>query len=310
MSEAGAGIEGPRRGDAPPPVIVNFTPTGMIPTKAMTPHVPITPQEIIADVLEAVDIGITMVHLHAREAGSGRPTCHADVYREIIEGIRKFADDLVICVSLSGRTVTEFSSRAEPLALSGTAKPDMGSLTLSSVNFNQQASVNEPETIKALAGEMKQRGILPELEMFDLGMVNYARYLERKGLLSTPHYANLILGNIACAQVDLLHIGVMLKDLPADTRWSLGGIGSTQLVANSVAIACGGGVRVGLEDNIWFDPQRSRLARNADLIHHIHLLAEANGRTVMKPAALRQLLRLEPGRGRYGRGTGAPSAGR
>lgn len=282
-------------------VIVNFTPTGMIPTKAATAHVPITPAEIVEDVRQAAEIGITMVHLHARETDSGQSTYRRDVYGEIIEGIRKFSRDLVICVSLSGRTFSEFGQRAEPLSLTGEMKPDMGSLTLSSVNFNRQASINEPEMIQALALEMKRRGILPELEVFDLGMVNYARYLEQKGLLEAPHYANIILGNIACAQMDLLHVGVLLKDLPAGTLWSLGGIGDMQFTANSVAIACGGNVRVGLEDNIWYDSKRTKLARNSDLVRRIHVLAEANERSIMKPAKLRELLRLEPGHGRYGR---------
>lgn len=285
-------------------VIINFTPTGMIPNKDATAHVPISPGEIIDDVRQAVEIGITMVHLHARETGSGQPTYRREVYGEIIAGIREFAPELVVCVSLSGRNFTTFEQRAEPLTLEGDMKPDMGSLTLSSVNFNRQASVNEPEMIQALALEMKRRGILPELEIFDLGMANYANYLERKDILEPPHYANIILGNIACAQVDMLHIGVLLKDLPAQTLWSLGGIGDMQLTANSLAIACGGSVRVGLEDNIWYDSKRTRLARNDDLIRRIHVLAEANERAVMKPAHLRELLRLEPGNGRYGRNPG------
>lgn len=282
-------------------IIVNFTPTGMIPTKEMTPYVPVTVQEIVEDVHEAVEIGITMVHLHARDEKTGKPTYKAEVYGDIIAGIRKFAPDLVICVSLSGRTFGEFEKRSEPLTLEGTLKPDMGSLTLSSVNFNREASVSSPEMIQALAREMKNRGILPELEAFDIGMINYAKYLEKKGLVESPHYLNLILGNIACAQVDLLHIGVMLRDLPPYSVWSLGGVGDYQIQANSIAIAMGGGVRVGLEDNIWYDRARTKLARNADLIRRIHKLAEANERKVMTPTELRQLLNLQPGGGNYGR---------
>jgi uncharacterized protein (DUF849 family) len=155
--------------------------------------------------------------------------------------------------------------------------------------------------IQALAQEMKSRDILPELEAFDSGMINYAKYLERKGLLGPPHYFNLILGNIACAQADLLHIGVMIRDLPQNSFWSLGGVGDCQLMMNSIAVASDGGVRVGLEDNIWYNPERTRLSRNVDLIRRIHRLAEANERKVMTPGKLRELLNLEPGSGRYGR---------
>ena len=282
-------------------LIVNFAPTGMIPTKEMTPHTPVGVGEIIENVHEAFEIGISMVHLHARDEASGAPAHDADIYRRIIEGIRAFSKDLVLCVSLSGRVFKEFEERAEPLQLDGDLKPDLGSLTLSSVNFNRVASVNEPEMIQALAREMMSRGVLAELEAFDAGMINYAKYLVRKGLLEPPHYFNLLLGNVACAQPDLLHLGVMIRDLPPESWWSVAGVGDAQLMMNSLAIAAGGGVRVGLEDNIWFDRGRTVLATNAGLIRRIHTLAGANERAVMSPADLRKLLKLEPGNGRYGR---------
>lgn len=281
--------------------IINFTPTGMIPTKEMTPFVPVSVREIVDDVLEAADIGITMVHLHARNPGTGRPTSSAEVYARIIDGIRKYRKDLIICVSLTGRKVNEFEKRAEPLRLDGEVKPDMGSLTLSSVNFNKQASINSPDMIRTLLNEMNNRNIAPELEAFDTGMINYARYLGKKGLLRPPHYFNLIFGNIACAQADLLHAGVMVRDLPPESFWTMGGIGDYQITMNSIAIAAGGGVRVGLEDNIWFDPERTGLARNSDLIRRVHSMIEINGRQVMKPEELRKLLKLEDGHGKYGR---------
>ena len=281
--------------------IINFTPTGMIPTKQMTPFVPIAVNEIVEQVLEAADIGITMVHLHARDENTGVPTYKAEIYGEIIAGIRRYRSDLILCVSLSGRDFFEFEKRAEPLSLKGELKPDMGSLTLSSLNFNQQASVNAPDMIRALAQEMKKNNILPELEAFDVGMINYAKYLEKKAILEPPHYFNLITGNIACAQADLLHTGIMIRDLPPNSIWSIGGVGDAQLMMNSLAIATGGGVRVGLEDNIYYDPLRTKLATNIDLVMRIHKLVAANERHVMAPSELRNLLHLEGGHGSYGR---------
>ena len=277
-------------------VIVNLALTGMIPTKDMTHYVPVSVSEIVEDVHRAVDIGITMVHLHAREEATGKPTSSAETYGKIIEGIRKFAKELVICVSLSGRTLKEFEQRAEPLNLDGDLKPDMGSLTLSSLNFNKVASMNSPDMIQGLAVRMKEKGIVPELEAFDAGMINYAKYLERKAIITPPYYFNLILGNIACAQADLLHAGIMVRDLPAGSLWSMGGIGDTQFMMNSIAI-----VRIGLEDNIWLDKGRTKLASNTDLLHRIHRVAEAHERGVMKPARFRELMKLQPGNGVYGR---------
>ena len=281
-------------------LIINFTPTGMIPTKEMTPHVPIEVNEIIEDVHQACELGISMAHVHARDPQSGLPSYKADIYAKIIEGIRKFDKELIICVSLSGRDFPEFEKRAEPLDLDGPLKPDMGSLTLSSVNFNRQASVNSPKMIQNLAARMKDRAIRPELEAFDAGMINYARYLAKKKLIAAPYYFNLLFGNIACAQADLLHVGVLVNDLPEDSQWALAGIGDAQLPMNSLAIAMGGGIRVGIEDNIYFDRDRTKLATNADLLKRVLTIAEANERAVMPPALLREKLNLLPGNGAYG----------
>lgn len=282
-------------------LIINFTPTGMLPHKQMTRHVPISVNEIVESVHQAVEIGITIVHLHARDQLSGTPTFKSEIYGRIIKGIRSFAPELIVCVSLSGRKVNEFRQRAEPLLLQDDLKPDMGSLTLGSTNFPYDASINSPEMIQALAGEMKARGILPELEVFDVGMINYAKYLAAKGLLRAPHYFNLLLGNIASAQADLLHLGVMVRDLPPDSFWGLGGIGNAQLTMNSLAIAVGGGVRVGLEDNIWFDASRTEKASNNDLLHRIHILARMHDRAILSPSTFRKMLGLQEGFGKYGR---------
>ncbi len=271
-------------------VIINFTPTGMIPTKKMTTHVPISVNEIIEDVHQAVELGITMVHLHARDEKTGEPTYKAKIYEKIIEGIRKYDSELIICVSLSGRNYNELEKRSEPLYLEGKLKPDMGSLTLSSLNFNKTASVNDPEMIKNLTEIMLEKKIKPELEAFDSGMINYSKYLISKKLLTPPYYFNLILGNIACAQADLLHAGIMVRDLPEKSYWSLGGIGDFQLRMNSLAIAMGGGVRIGLEDNIWYDRKRSKLAKNSDLLKRIHDLLKMHEKEIMSSKFLKRKL--------------------
>jgi 3-keto-5-aminohexanoate cleavage enzyme len=282
-------------------VVINFTPTGMIPTKKITPYVPVSVSEIIEDVHQASELGITLVHLHARDAETGEPTHRKEVYGEIIGGIRKYAPDLVICVSLSGRNVSELELRADPLNLEGNLKPDFGSLTLSSLNFNNSASQNSPKMVQDLAARMKQKGIVPELEAFDNGMVNYSKYLFKKNLISPPYYFNLLLGNIAGSQANLLHTGIMVNDLPEHSVWSLAGLGVDQLMMNSLSIAIGGGVRVGLEDNIWFDTKKTKLATNLELVKRIHAIANANDREIMTPQEFRKRMNLEPGNGKYGR---------
>lgn len=282
-------------------LIINFTPTGMIPTKDMTPHVPVTVNEIVEDVHRAYELGITMTHIHARDEKTGEPTYRKEVYADLINGIRKYAPDLVICASLSGRNFNTLDKRAEVLSLEGNLKPDMGSLTLSSLNFNKVASMNAPSMIEDLAKTMKEKGIVPELEVFDVGMINFGKYLVRKEYIVPPLYYNLLFGNIACAQTNLLHTGVMLNDIQDDSLVSIAGIGNGQLMMNSLAIAIGKGVRVGLEDNIWFDTERTRLATNSSLIERIHTIAKANNRDIMTPSEFRVQMNMEPGYGRYGR---------
>jgi 3-oxoadipate:acetyl-CoA acetyltransferase len=270
--------------------IFNFTPTGMIPTKDMTPHIPITPDEIVNQVSEVAGLGINMVHLHARDPITGEPTYKKEIYAEIIRGIRNRHKNLILCVSTSGRTFSEFEKRSDCLHLEGELKPDFGSLTLSSLNFNNQASISTPQMIQALAKEMLERGIRPELEAFDVGMINYAKYLIEKELIHPPYYFNLILGNIACAQANLLNLGLMINELPAGSIWSIGGVGRFQLPMNAAALVAGGGVRVGLEDNIWFDDERTRLVTNRELVERVLSIAHALGRVPFTGQEAREFL--------------------
>lgn len=272
-------------------LIINFTPTGVIPTKDMTPFVPLSPEEIIKDVLEAVNLGASMVHLHARDE-LGQPTYKKEVFAEIIQGIRKENKDVIICASTSGRNSPDFAKRSEVLDLEGDQKPDMASLTLSSLNFNKQASLNSPDMIMALAKKMLENGIKPELEAFDIGMINYAKYLIKKGLIEAPFYFNLILGNIACAQANLLNVGLMINELPDNSIWSLAGIGNYQKKMNMLSVVYGGGVRVGLEDNIWLDESRSKLASNFDLVKRVVDAARLVGREIATPEEVRIILGL------------------
>lgn len=281
-------------------LIVNFTPTGMLMKKEDTKYIPVYVDEIIRDVREAYDIGISSVHLHARDRENQDPCYEKEVFEEIILGIREFAPDLVISVTTSGRMYKEFEKRTDVLNLDGMAKPDMGSLTLSSLNFNKTASMNSPDMIQKICGRMNARGIKPELEVFDAGMINYAKYLIRKGMLKPPYYFNVILGNIACAQADLLHAGVMLNDLPDQSVAALGGIGNSQLHVNALAISMGYGIRIGLEDNIWFDEERTRLATNNDYLLRAKGIAEALNREICTPTELRKILGLKMGNGEYG----------
>lgn len=274
------------------PLIINLAPTGMVPTRAQSPHVPLTPQEIAADVARCVGLGVSMVHLHARGEDEN-PTQDCGVYAEIIGSIRATHPDVVIVTSTSGRLVNQVDHRAAALFLNGSLKPDMASLTLGSMNFASSASINDPNTIIRLAEIMRERGIRPELEVFDTGMVNVAKILIDKCLIAPPFYFNILLGNPGTAQATLLNLAAIINDLPPQSVWSLAGIGRFQTRANGLGVVMADGVRVGLEDNLWLDANRTQLATNAQLVQRVVRQAQALDRAIATPQAVRIMLGLD-----------------
>jgi len=275
----------------PSKTIVNLAPTGMIPTKAMNGMVPVSPSEIVDDVRRCAPLGVSMVHVHAREADES-PTYRKDVFAQIISGIRETNPELVLTVTTSGRTYQEFEQRSAALRLEGDLRPDMASLTLGSVNFNRTASVSSPDMIMRLAEEMQSRGIKPELEVFDLGMVNFAHYLIKKGLIEPPYYFNVILGNIAAAQARLHHLGLIMSELPEDSYVCVAGIGNAQLDMNALGIVMANGARVGLEDNVWYDAARSIPATNQSLVERVVKVARGLEREIATAHEVREYLGL------------------
>lgn len=272
-------------------LILNMACTGMVPTRAMSPHVPLNHAEIIDDVGRAMELGVQMVHLHARDT-AGVPTSEPEPFGRLIESIRELpgGQDLLVCVTTSGRTNPDFENRSRVLDLDGKMKPDMASLTLSSLNFADSASVNAPETIRKLAHKMQARGIRPELEVFDLGMSSFMNVLNSEGVLPEVKYVNVLLGNIAGAQVTFSHLAALWSDMPAGSVCSLAGIGRHQLAANLLGLVMADGVRVGLEDNLWFDHGRKDAATNVRLIARLVYVAQAVQRSLATRAEVRQLL--------------------
>jgi len=275
--------------------IINLACTGVVPTRAMSPHVPISHAEIVDDVAQCLEMGIQMLHLHARDA-SGVQTSDPEPYGRLIEAIRQLpgGKELALCVTTSGRQGADFATRARVLDLQGSAKPDMASLTLSSMNFVQSASINAPDTIRRLAARMQERGIRPELEVFDLGMANFARILLKEGLVTAPLYVNVLLGNVAGAQAEALQLAAILAALPEDCIISVAGLGRFQSTANGLGLLLADGVRVGLEDNLWQDTARSQHASNPALVARILRLGLELERPVATRAEVRQRLRLAP----------------
>lgn len=265
--------------------------TGMVPRKSQNPHLPVTAAEIINQVIEIyASLGLTSVHIHARRADES-PAWEKSYFEEIIRGIRSQAPEIVICVTTSGREVVDFEKRSEVLEIDGPLKPDLASLTLSSLNFMKTASVNSPEMVSALLEKMLSKGISPEFEVFDLGMLNVLQHLVKKFNIEGMPIVNFIMGNYAGIQAQPAELGILLSRLPERTIWSCGGVGKAQLTANVLALASGGGVRIGLEDNLYSDENKT-LATNFGLVRRIKDISWSMGLRIMKPEELRSKLKL------------------
>ena len=247
--------------------IINFTPTGTQPTRENS-YAPLLPNEIIDTVHEANEIGISMVHLHARDEDTLKNTYKKEVYQKIIEGIKKHCPDLLICVSLTGRNFPELEKRTEVLQL----QPDLGSLTMSSLNFPTGASINQPETILSLITEMNKYGVQPEIECFDAGMLNYTNYIISKNVLKPPYHINVILGNIYNGQCDFGTLASIKSNIPSNSYVCLGGIGSQQLKSTAYGLLDFDGIRIGLEDNLYYKDKEK--TTNIELLKRVHRIME------------------------------------
>lgn len=269
--------------------ILNVALTGAVLQKSDNPNLPITEGEIIQDALEVIEEGASMIHLHVRDENN-QNTLDPVRYGNVIETLRAEHPDVIYVVSCSGRFQPDYEHRKVPLFLEGTQKPDMASLTLSSLNFMQSASINAPSTVQQLAKTMQDRGIKPELEVFDIGMINYSKYLIKKGLLTPPYYYNVLLGNIAGLQPTPADISAVCSALPPDSIVSFGGLGTYQLYSNVMGLMYMDGVRVGLEDNVYME--RGVYATNLGQVKRMKEIATNLGMELMSPVELRERLGL------------------
>lgn len=269
-------------------LIITLAPTGMIPTKAQTPHVPITPEEIAADTYEAYKLGASIVHVHARDEETGKPTSDKAVFEKIFKEIKRKCPDIIICATTSGRTDPQVEHRAEVLDL----YPEIASLTCGSLNFPQHPSVNPMPTIEKLATLMQERNIIPELEIFEPGFINTAKYLHKKGYLKKPFHFCLLLGSLGSMPAGINDLSYLTQQLPNESNWSATGIGRFQTQINAAAVLMGGHVRIGIEDSIYYNYPTQELATNKKLVERIVNVAKELGREIATPKETREILGL------------------
>lgn len=270
-------------------LIIQLAPTGMVPTHKDTPYVPLTPENIAEDTYMAYKLGVSVVHVHARD-DAGNPTYKKEVYKEIFSAIKRKCPDIIICASTSGRGDRSLEHRSEVLEL----KPEMASLMMGTVNFVKNPSLNSQEDIIDLAGRMREHGVKPELESFEPGFINVAKYLAKKGHLKPPLHFNLLMGSLGSIPGEVRDLAYMVDSLPADSTWSAGGIGRYQLQVNIASILMGGHVRVGLEDSIYYSYPKKDMATNEQLVKRVVRIAGELGREIATPSDAREILGLRP----------------
>jgi 3-keto-5-aminohexanoate cleavage enzyme len=271
--------------------ILNVCLTGTIPSKKVNPYVPVTPEEIAADVQQCLDAGASIFHIHARDRDE-QPDWRKETYQRIMDAVRAVSRDAIVCVTTTGRRIRDLGKRLE--CLDTVPPPDMASVSMGSFNFMNDASLTDPPTIKAIVEAMNDRNIKPEIEIFDIGMARTTARMIAEGDLRPPCYANILLGNAGTAGASLLDVAAIIAHLPHDLVWCGAGIGKTQLEANMIGILYGKGARTGLEDNLYLDNDKTP-ASNPLLAHRIARIGKLLGKSPTSIVETRRLLGLPPG---------------
>jgi 3-keto-5-aminohexanoate cleavage enzyme len=271
------------------PCIITVAITGSVPRKVDTPAVPVTVPEQIDSTHAAFEAGASLVHIHVRDEDE-RPSSDPDKFAAVQEGIEKHCPGMIIQFSTGARG-REASERAGMLH----HRPDMASLATGSVNFPTFVNENPQDFVRDLAATMKEHGIKPECELFDLAMLYNAADLVAEGLLDDPPHVQFVMGikgaQPALRQILEFELAELRRILPNAT-WTAAGLGRHQLEVNHWALELGGHCRTGLEDNIRFD--KSRLAEsNAELVARVADLCPQYDRHPASPAEARALLGLK-----------------
>jgi 3-keto-5-aminohexanoate cleavage enzyme len=268
-------------------LIITAALTGNVPTRERTPHVPLNPDEIAADVERCAAAGASVFHIHARD-DKGLPTLDLTVFTETVRRIKARTPDVIIQLSTGARAGRDFEARANPVRL----LPEMASFTTGSNNLPGIVYENSPDFIAFLAGVFQETGVKPEIEVFETGMINNALHLVKKGLLANPLHFDFVLGAPGSMPGTVRNLVFLADSLPPGATWTVAGIGRAEMPLATAAIAMGGHVRVGIEDNLLLPD--GTLATNTQLVDRAATIARTMGRKIASPAEARRILSLDP----------------
>jgi 3-keto-5-aminohexanoate cleavage enzyme len=268
----------------PDKVIIAAAVVGAEVTRAQSPHVPYTPAEIAKAAVDAGRAGAAVVHLHARWP-DGRPSQDPAHFREIVDRIRSAGSDVVLQCSTGGAVGMSLDERLGSLVEGA----EMGTLNLGTMNFGDEVFVNTRPDIVKVAGRLRAAHLVPECEVYDAGMLDTLRWLLERGHLAAPYHVQFVLGVPGGMSGSERNLRFLVEGLPEPTHWSVAGIGRFELPMAEVALAMGGHVRVGLEDNLFVS--KGVLAKGSDELVSLAVeLAARARRELATPAEARRLL--------------------
>ncbi|HIR96113.1 MAG TPA: 3-keto-5-aminohexanoate cleavage protein [Candidatus Coprenecus stercorigallinarum] len=257
--------------------------------KEHNPAVPYTVEECVREAKSAYNAGASLIHLHVRE-DDGTPTQSKDRFKVIIDAIRKECPDVIIQPSTGGAVGMTNDERLQPTEL----LPEMATLDCGTLNFGgDDIFENTENTIKYFGQRMIERGIKPELEVFDKSMIDMALRLHRKGFIQAPMHFDFVMGVNGGIGGELRDFVFLRGSIPSDATYTVAGIGRYEFPLAVAAIIDGGHVRVGFEDNVYLS--KGVLARsNGELVEKVVRIAREFGRDIATPAEARQILSLKP----------------
>jgi 3-keto-5-aminohexanoate cleavage enzyme len=268
-------------------LIITVALTGNVPTKKMNPHLPVTAEEMAADVSRCADAGASLFHVHARDAEQ-RPTLDVDLYRGIVAAIKRTRSDVILQLSTGARAGVDPEARVAPVRL----LPEMASFTTGSNNLPGIVYANPPQFLDYLATVFRDTGVKPEIEVFEAGMIQNALFLQEKGLIRAPLHFDFVLGAPGAMPAGVRNLVFLSESLPPEATWTVAGIGKAEIPMAAAAIVMGGHVRVGLEDNLHMPD--GALATNPGLVETVVSIAREVGRQIATPEEARRILSLDP----------------
>ncbi|MFI2673864.1 3-keto-5-aminohexanoate cleavage protein [Streptomyces albidoflavus] len=288
-------------------VIITCALTGAGDTVRKSPHVPVTPEQIARNAVEAAAAGAAVVHIHVRDPETGDPSRDPKLYREVVERIKETGTDVVVNLTagMGGDLVidpddplthlpgTDLVGGLERLPHVEDLLPDICTLDCGSLNFGDGSNlyVSTPDMLRAGARRIQQLGVRPELEIFDTGQLWFAKQLLAEGLLDAPTVFQLCMGVPWGAPADPGVLQSMVNMLPDGARWASFALGRMQMPWVAQSILLGGHVRVGLEDNLYLG--KGNKATNAQLVERAVTLTESIGARVATPDEARATLGLK-----------------